>query len=360
RLLLRAPFGLNFLENIEYLIVEMGIDEPTPPKNMEYLLTIIQPDIAVLLNVSAVHSMQFRSVKLIAHEKSKLATLNPRARVVIYNADDKYISKEVRGLKGKKLMSFGKNKKNYISYDNYKVSTKQTSFSFSTNKEFIALNIKNYALPEEHRELLAASILVGQEAGLSLSQIQRSLEKNIEIPAGRASIFTGIKNSIIIDSSYNASRSSTLALLELTHQLSQKYKRPVAFVFGDMRELGEFARREHEVVARKIADVVNYLYCVGPLTKKYVVPKVKTFNLNPRGLSRSIHILKWFSSSIDAGKHLKKHVPHKSIILFKGSQNTIYLEEAIKPVLKNKQDAARLCRQNKYWTRLKKVFFKVR
>jgi len=43
-----APANINYLEGTKYLIAEMGIDEPEPPKNMEYLLTILKPDIAVL------------------------------------------------------------------------------------------------------------------------------------------------------------------------------------------------------------------------------------------------------------------------------------------------------------------------
>jgi len=38
-----APANINYLEGTKYLIAEMGIDEPEPPKNMEYLLTILKP-----------------------------------------------------------------------------------------------------------------------------------------------------------------------------------------------------------------------------------------------------------------------------------------------------------------------------
>lgn len=57
--LLKAPRGLNTLKNIDYLIVEMGIDDPNPPKNMEYLLSIVKPDLAISLNVAGPHLQQF-------------------------------------------------------------------------------------------------------------------------------------------------------------------------------------------------------------------------------------------------------------------------------------------------------------
>ena len=59
RLLINAPRGIDHLKGTKYLIAEMGIDDPYPPKNMEYLLTILKPDIAIVLNESATHSMQF-------------------------------------------------------------------------------------------------------------------------------------------------------------------------------------------------------------------------------------------------------------------------------------------------------------
>src|SRR3990167_7778197 len=58
RMILLAPFGLFHLLGTKYLVVEMGIDEPDPPKNMEYLLTVVKPQIAIFINVHPVHTMQ--------------------------------------------------------------------------------------------------------------------------------------------------------------------------------------------------------------------------------------------------------------------------------------------------------------
>src|SRR5579872_7300307 len=66
-MLLRAPIGIMHLKGIKYLVAEMGIDEPVPPKNMTYLLSILKPNIAVSLNVAIgdatpPHAMQFESI----------------------------------------------------------------------------------------------------------------------------------------------------------------------------------------------------------------------------------------------------------------------------------------------------------
>jgi hypothetical protein len=47
----------------------------------------------------------------------------------------------------------------------------------------------------------------------------------------------------------------------------------------------------------------------------------------------------------------------KKLIVWKGSQNTIYLEEAIKILLENDEDAKNLVRQSDWWLKKKKKFF---
>ncbi len=71
-------------------------------------------------------------------------------------------------------------------------------------------------------------------------------------------------------------------------------------------------------------------------------------------------LLKSFSSSREAGKELKVYLEsreNKSIILFKGSQNTIFVEEALKEVLDNESDKNKLVRQEVFWREKKEQFF---
>ena len=52
-----------------------------------------------------------------------------------------------------------------------------------------------------------------------------------------------------------------------------------------------------------------------------------------------------------------KRSDEKWIILFKGSQNTIFLEEAVEQVLVNKEDAKRLTRQSEWWMQKKSYLY---
>ncbi len=356
KLFLLCPKGLMYLSKTKYLVVEMGVDDPNPPKNMGYLLTIVKPTISILLNIHAVHTMQFdktvspdivgseRLEKIkqsIAYEKVRIVT-DSGCRVGIYNADDTHISQVMQEKKPalQKLLTFGSNPSNAISYAGYEVSISGTSFTFSIKNSPLTISFKDQLLPEEYREVFAAALIVGLEVGITPEQMKTSLEQNFQLPAGRGSIFKGIHNSLIIDSSYNASRAAVLAFLKLL--IKVKGARKTVFLFGDMRELGEETEIEHKKIAAEIDEVINYLYCVGPLTRRYVLPNVK-----------KVAQVKWFENSVQAGEFLVENLPEDSILLVKGSQNTIFLEEAIKPVLVDINNVKKLCRQSEYWMKKK-------
>ncbi len=366
KMLAKSPLNLHFLKDTKYLVAEMGIDEPDPPKNMDYLLSILEPDIAISLNVSATHSLQFDKtvrkeglsqkdrlqevITNIAREDTKIITKS-HCKVGIYNADDTNITNQIEKKElSSKLLTFGTKSTCDISYGLYRVSLKGSSFDFfvknSSKREEINLTFTNHILPQEYREVFAASILVGLEAGLTLEQIKVSLEKNYQPPKGRASIFKGINKSIIIDSSYNASKASISAFLDLVDILKKETNRDVSFLFGDMRELGNESRIEHEEVAKKLIGIVDYLYLVGPLTREFVLPIIQE---NEKGFKE----VRWFDSSFRAGEYLKDNLPKETLLLAKGSQNTIFLEEAVKQILEDKKDSKNLCRQEDFWLKLK-------
>lgn len=369
KIFLLAPFGIFNLKDIKYLVVEMGIDDPYPPKNMDYLLTIIKPDIAISLNIFATHTMQFEKLLIkenknqlneyekldfilnkIADEDIKIITKS-NCKIGIFNNDNEYIKRQIEKFEktnNAALLSFGKDENNFISFLDYKVNLEGTTFTFTikgqTEQKSFSLNFKDYILPKEYQELFAVTIITSLKLNLSLEQIKTSLEKNFKLPSGRSSIFKGINNTLIIDSSYNSSSSAVLAFLDLLKELKTRTNKKVVFLMGDMRELGNEAKIEHEKIAKELIKTVDFLYCVGPLTKEFVIPIANKAKLKE---------VKWFQDFKKAGQYLKDNVAHNSLVLVKGSQNTIFLEEAIKYILLNKEDEKQLCRQEDYWVKEK-------
>ncbi len=358
RILVIAPFKIFSTIGYKYLVVEMGIDDPSPPKNMDYLLSIIRPDVSIDLNATATHTQQFEKllnkkpegisnieflIQKIAEEDLKIIT-QAKPLLGIYNGDDLHISKIMGNYHGR-AHSFGDNSPN-ISYKKYVVNQAGTTFEFTIDGKNIEIKITNQALPIVYREVFAAVLLCAKELKIDLHQASDSLNNKFSLPKGRSTIFTGKNKTLIIDSSYNSSAESVLTFLDLLSELCQKEERTPVLIMGDMRELGHEAEIEHKRVAKKINQTVKLLYCVGPLTQKFILP-----NIDPEIESH------WYETSKRAAEKLLENLPDKSIILVKGSQNKIYLEEAVKLLLADPKDIKRLCRQSSYWMRVKSEYF---
>lgn len=363
-MMIRAPFGIFYLCRYEWAVCEYGIDEPYPPRNMSYLLTILKPHIALHLNISATHTMQFEKLlekklyknieeknrydfllKKIAEDDLKIITKSG-AFYGVYNKNDECAAGEIKQFcktkHGTKLYSFGDN--GDIEYRSHTVSHHGTKIVLKYKSEIHKIEVKKYVLPNVYQETVAASLLASICAGVEIKDAIASFQDNFSLPPGRASVFDGVKDSIILDSSYNASKESTLSFLELLDDVGTKSRKKY-FLFGDMRELGSLAKQEHEEVAKKIVKIVDMCVCVGPLTKQYVLPILEKHSVS----------YTWFEDSTEAGEYLRKNIVPQSVVLVKGSQNTIFLEEAIKHLLKDRSDFDKLCRQEEYWFKIKNL-----
>ncbi|MBI5356093.1 UDP-N-acetylmuramoyl-tripeptide--D-alanyl-D-alanine ligase [Candidatus Collierbacteria bacterium] len=324
-------------------LVEMGIDEPTLPKNMEYLLTILHPDIGVILNALPVHTQQFGSVATIAKEKGKLVTQNPDLQYAILNADQPEII-SLKPVDEARIVTFGRKKNADVVIKSILPSLDGTSISLFINHKSYFINLLNLALPNYYSETMAVAATVGMILDLPVKKISEALTANFNLPPGRGRIFQGIKNTTIIDSSYNASGKTMNGSLEMLKNIGGG-KIKIA-VLGDMRELGSQAEIEHKKVAETAIKSADKIILVGPLMKQYFLPAIQQSKLP----------VEWFSAAGEAANYLTKNLSGNEIILVKGSQNTIFLEIMVEALLKNKSDVENLCRRGKFWDKKRKPF----
>ena len=302
KIALFTPFKLLTNWKIyDVYLLEMGIDSSKSPKNMSYLLSIVKPDIGVFLNVTPVHLENFSSLDEIAQEKAKL--VNSTSLAIINNTDP--------------------------------LVKKYTTNKKITNIKPIKIDIPNYFLPTIYDISLGAALSIAKILKIDSQTAIENLKNNFQLPPSRSSIFKGINSSTIIDSSYN---SSPLATTEMLSFLSS-YKSPKIAVLGDMRELGTASELSHQNLYKKAIESADIIISVGPQCSRYFGSKAKKF-------------MYWWQ----AADYLKNNLPENSTILVKGSQNTIFLEEIVKELLKNPLHSKKLCRQSPYWLKVKNKF----
>jgi UDP-N-acetylmuramyl pentapeptide synthase len=356
KVLFLVPLKLLFYwEKVEVYVVEMGIDSPLPPKNMSYLLKIIKPDVGVLTNISYEHSIYFELLtkegsesekqkdilRLTKDQEGLLLTALSKNGVAVLNMDDENIKGLESLVSAQKLRVSAKDSvaEFYIEkIENY-VDKFLTVFSYKGKKYKIEIG---NPLPKHFAYsfvlALASSINKMGDMGQAIS----TLEQSFSLPPGRVSVFAGIKETVIIDSSYNnATLSPILDLLDFTKEVG-KQRRRVA-ILGDMRELGTMSKALHEEVARKILNTLDFAILVGPLSEKYISPVLKKEEFP--------HFS--FPTFTSARETILDEIRPKDIILVKGSQNTLFLERAVELLLKNKKDIELLCRRGEYWDKIR-------
>lgn len=326
------------------LVLEMGVDRPG---DMKYLTRFIPVDVGIITNISSSHLEFFKSVDRIAKEKGKLVESLAEKGTAILNADDKK-ALDMKNRTDAGIITFGFGKAD--------VGASLVNFNYLNNKlagVSFKLNYQERTIPIRLRHILAShhiyAILAGISTGIAfkinLVDIAMSL-KNFFPPAGRMNLIAGIKNSFIIDDTYNASPASAEAALDVLGKVRAAGK---IAVMGDMLELGESTESGHRETARKIFQVnPKFVFTVGDRMKA----EIKELELLGYPANRLFH----FDDPVLAGRKLQEEIREGDLILIKGSQ-AMRMEKIVKEIMFNPQEARNiLCRQSEDW--LKKPFIK--
>ncbi|MEA3304765.1 MAG: cyanophycin synthetase [Patescibacteria group bacterium] len=199
-----------------------------------------------------------------------------------------------------------------------------------------------YNFPKIYGEFLAplcfVCVLCSQEFGIPEDKIQSSI-RSIQFPAGRGTLLKGKNQSIIIDSSYNANPDTFIALINEVNRWKYE-KGPRIIVLGSMNELGKNNTTAHQTVAQQAAHKFDHYICIGHGATIYK----KT--LMHQGINESQ--IEVFHSSKDAGniwiEKCKDMNYTNALFVVKGSQNQVWTERFIPPLLQNKEDISLLAR----------------
>jgi len=345
KLTLLAPIKLlTNWEKFDIYLVEMGIDGPDEPKNMRYLLKILQPNVGVFTGVTTSHAEPWDKLvsinnadnishvnklkELIAKEKGLMLRNLPSDGWAVYNANDPFVLKAVKPTKAHQL-KVGVNNKVDVKILKASSSQKGLNLKLKYQDDEIAFTINQSFLAEKLAIDFALAVGVGVAFGLSLKQASQDLSKNFKPLPGRGRILQGTKQSTIIDSSYNAQPDAVLANLKLLKQIKTAGRKLA--VLGDMRELGELSRYWHEKVADETVKIVDEIILVGPMMKRFFLPYALKQNFD----KNKIH---HFKNTYQAALFVKKLIRPNDLILVKASQNTLLFEIIVKEILSDKEN----------------------
>lgn len=335
--------GQKILKNIypyDIVVVELGVDSPG---DMAVFKKIIKPDITVMTAICEEHMEFFKTIEVVAKEEMSLASFSD---VFVFNQEDinnKYLKHYLPN--GVTVISYG------IKDGQYKLDTKQISDNFYIDSQTSKGKIKNIKvnnLVETNLKSISAAIAVADILGVNNEAIAEGVS-SIKPMAGRMQFLDGIKESLIIDDTYNSSPLAVEAALDSLYKINDKsYKRRIA-ILGSMNELGDYSKEAHERIGKYCnAKKMDLLITIGDQANKYLASIAESNGI------KTIRCISPYQAADVARQNLEKG----TIILVKGSQNGVFAEEAIKPLLANSEDAKRLVRQSTFWLKKKRAQFK--
>ncbi len=356
KVIISVPFIVLFdFKKYDYYIAEMGIDSPFEPKNMSYLLKIIQPKVAVLTNISHEHSLYFDNLvsttneeqrkeeilELTAKEELLLLKKLTKEGVAILNVDDLKINNEVERIKAKKISVSERKENTDFFIKNTIVNFDRFVINFKAENKNYTLKIEK-PLPSHFAKTIILAIATCYSLGVDIKESISRIEKSFSLPPGRLSIFNGVKESLIIDSSYNnATLQPFLDVLDFVNTISKR-RRKVA-ILGDFRELGSMSEFVHKKAAEKIIKTIDFAILIGPMMKKYVSPI----------LEKKEFAHKSFLTFSEARYFILTNIKKRDLILVKSSQNTLFLERVVEMLLRNPKEKEKLCRRGIYWDKVR-------
>ncbi|MFZ2188761.1 MAG: UDP-N-acetylmuramoyl-tripeptide--D-alanyl-D-alanine ligase [Candidatus Moraniibacteriota bacterium] len=334
----------------EIIILEMGADKPG---DLKYLTDLARPDISVITEIASSHLEFFKNTDAIFKEKMLLARVLSEKGLLVINADNKYLLKIKEnprqfGVTGR-IFSFGFEEDadaramdvfmNYHGDENDLSGKEVNGLSFKLNYKGTTMPLRlNNVLARHSIYAALAGVSVGIELGVNLVDIAASLEKFI-LPSGRTNLIRGIKNTNIIDDTYNSSSiTSVEGVLEVLREF--RNGRKIA-VLGDILEIGPNTEVEHRQVAKKFLEVGGDVFLAVGVRMKFA-----TDELRKHKFAGEIYE---FRSPMEAGKKLQEILRSGDVVLVKGSQG-MRMEKVVEEVMAEPNRAEELlCRQNPEW-----------
>lgn len=343
----------------DVIVLEYGIDRP---KEMEFLLTIAHPHIGIFTAIDAVHSEQFGDPAQIANEEVKMikhtlgiAFLNENDTYAVQLKDHIHIDRfmyQTQWHESTADIKFANEKfvlwnMQWDIYVNFDLVIKTKKYQIQTN----AIGKSNYGYIGVALAIL--DILLYKDGGTWIIE-NKILHLSYALQPGRLSVFPWIENSIIVDSTYNASPLSIRNIVNTLYTAKQQLfpQRKMWLVLGDMRELGELTEREHRLLAGYLSGVADRLFLVGEYMNNHLIDELKK-------MWYDMNTVIMCTSALDAGRHIRKMLKESGLeclVICKWSQNTIFLEETVKMLLTNPEDGKKLTRQSDRWLKKKWEF----
>lgn len=221
----------------ELAIVEMGANHPG---EIEALCAIARPNGGLITNIGRAHLEGFGSLEGVKKAKGEMYQyLKKNNGFVFVNANDALLMEMSVGMRS---VCYGSSKECLVSatmLDSREGVSVQWAVAGETRETHVRLE------GDYNFDNILAACCVGSYWGIEVDAIHQALESYVPSLMRSQKIVTA-HNEITLDA-YNANPSSMERAIE-----NHARKDELVFILGDMKELGEYAKKEHQKVLKQL------------------------------------------------------------------------------------------------------------
>ncbi|MDE2079040.1 MAG: hypothetical protein KGI73_01490 [Patescibacteria group bacterium] len=331
-LILNAPYP-------EWLVLEVGADRPGEIRMLHWLT----PDavIATRFPDVSVHVEFYDSPRAVIEEELSPVWWLKEGGVAVLNADDPHAA-EAEMKSGVRRLTYGFDKSADIRGSRVRTTTARKmptglSFDVSYGDERASVTLSG-VMGMGHVAAALGGIAAAVAIGVPFQTAVRAFG-GYRTPPGRMRVIPGMRGSVLIDDTYNASPAAAEKALEALAAAPRTGKRIA--VLADMLELGEFSASEHRRVGVLAAASADILITCG---------------VRARGIAESARAAGMPEDAVfayergpDAAARLVAIIAEGDVVLIKGSQS-MRMERVVKAAMAEPKKAEELlCRQDTEW-----------
>lgn len=283
---------LRLTKEHEMAVVEMGANHPGEIKT---LVHIAEPDYGIITNVGKAHLQGFGSFEGVIRTKGELYDFlraKGGATIFIQN-ENPYLNGIAEGLT---CVRYGQTAGLYVSGELISCSP---FLSFRWTAEGVSHEVNTHLIGSYNLDNMLAAAAIGRYFGVSDDDISSALVSYLP-HNNRSQLKETADNKLIVDA-YNANPTSMMAALKNFRQVEAPHK---MVILGDMKELGEASREEHQ-------KVVDYLKECGFDCVVLVGPE----------FAAATHSYQTFQHVDEVLADIRMHKPQGYYILIKGSNS---------------------------------------
>lgn len=324
-------------KDVDVIVQEFG---SSAPGEVAYYSKYLRPDIAVVTAVSEEHMAYFGSVEAVAKEELAVAKFS---KLTVVNDDD-VDTKYADFAETTNIDTYGLGE-----HAEYRLVVQPANPLDGRIGKLIApewgeLPLNVQVVGDHMLRSVAAAACVATKLGLSSEQIAVGVSK-IRATKGRMNVLRGMKQSTIIDDTYNSSPLANKAALDTLYAIEAPQR---IAVLGSMNEMGEVSATLHDTVGKMCDPLkLEWVVTIGDEAEKYLAPSAARQGCQVRPFKTPYQAAGFVHSVLRPG----------AIVLVKGSQNGVFAEEAVKELLHSTEDENQLVRQSEYWMKIKEKAF---